>query len=141
MDWSPIFEWNRTNSEGVDPEHYKKSANQIFVNGKHLKTWKKLKRNLLLKGFFLSRQCSQTHTVHSKAENMLVVASQGRGTPTGKKRSSWLNLFPDEEFPFNFYECALQIPILYSIYYHSPKPRILAKTNACTHTNRSLDFS
>lgn len=70
---------------GGHPEHYKESAIQFRVDGKHLKTWKNVKRNLLLTVFLLS-QYSMTHTVHSKAENMFVAAGQGRGTPTRQER-------------------------------------------------------
>ena len=53
-------------------------SNPVSCEWQASKTWKKLERNLLLK-VFLSSQCSMTHTVHSKAENMLVGRGSGKG--------------------------------------------------------------
>lgn len=102
------------------------------MNGEHLKTWKKVKRNLLLTVFLLS-QCSMTRTVHSKVENILVVAAQGKETPRTQKNSFLAESrrsIGKSEISFQMVTVSsictstdYRLPTLYSICYHSPLTR------------------
>lgn len=77
MDLSPIG-IVRIQGGGGHPEHYKESAIQFRVDGKHLKTWKNVKRNLLLTVFFVKSMFDDSHSPFQSGQHAC-----GRGSGKG----------------------------------------------------------